>query len=208
MGEGEWRAVKGNVSHCFPPCPHPQDTQTHSTPTSAQTNHGLSGVKRRPRRREGGRERLSQKGDPSPLQRPFRNKINGMCLSIISGGLGGRLGGGCGGFCPSCPASPTWVTMATKAPCCLGDGSRSRNPYPVSKSGRLWRWGCLGQRGREWGFFSGGPSFCLSSGIRFLWETIGGLWKKIHSEPGNRQKRGLRGRGEGEAGLGQNADQD
>ena len=30
-----------------------------------------------------GRESLSQKGDPSPLQRPFRNKINGMCLSII-----------------------------------------------------------------------------------------------------------------------------
>lgn len=28
VGGGEWWAVKGSVSHCFPPCPHSQDIQT------------------------------------------------------------------------------------------------------------------------------------------------------------------------------------
>ena len=35
----------------------------------------------------------SQTREPSPLQRPFRNKNNGMCLSIIPRGQGGGLGG-------------------------------------------------------------------------------------------------------------------
>lgn len=41
----------------------------------------------------GGREgEPVTKRRPFSLQRPFRNQINGMCLSIISGGLGGMLG--------------------------------------------------------------------------------------------------------------------
>lgn len=51
---------------------------------------GLKGGQRRERE---SRESPTQKGDPSPLQRPFRNKINGMCLSITPRELGGGLRG-------------------------------------------------------------------------------------------------------------------
>lgn len=55
----------------------------------------------------------------------------------------------------------------------------SWNPYPASKAREVVKVGArLGTEGREWGFSSGSPSFCLSPGIGFLQETIRGLWKK------------------------------
>lgn len=52
------------------------------------------------------KESLTQKGDPSPLQRPFRNKINGMCLSITPRELGGRAEGNVGAFVPAAQLLP------------------------------------------------------------------------------------------------------
>lgn len=80
--------------------------------------------------------------------------------------------------------------MATKAPCCLGDGSQVLEPIPGIQSERGYGGGGVGRdRGGENGVSPlAGPSFCMSSGIGFLQETIGGSWKKIHSEPGNRQR--------------------
>ena len=63
---------------------------------------------------------------------------------------------------------------------------------------------------REWGFSSGGPSFCISSGIRFLQETIRGLWKKYTQNLATGRGSKALGRlgGMGGLGVGQKADQD
>lgn len=91
---GEREAVKGTVCRCFSPCPHPvPDSQTHSPNPLLKPTMDYLGLKKGQRGEREGRKSSSQKGEPSPLQRPFRNKINGMCLSIIPRGQGGGLGG-------------------------------------------------------------------------------------------------------------------
>lgn len=78
-----WEAKREYFPLLFtmPPTPT-SDTNTVTRPP-AQANHGLSGVKNRPERSEGRKRKSVTKETLPPLQRPFRNKINGMCLSII-----------------------------------------------------------------------------------------------------------------------------
>lgn len=56
---------KCNTSHYFSPCPHRLRHTNTLTQSPAQTKHGLSGVKRRPERREG------EKREPVTKRRPF-----------------------------------------------------------------------------------------------------------------------------------------
>lgn len=63
---------------------------------------GLKGGQRGERE---SRESPTQKGDPSPLQRPFRNKINGMS-QYRPKGIGGRAEGNVGAFVPAAQLLP------------------------------------------------------------------------------------------------------
>lgn len=171
---------KGIYPTVFQLTPRLLKTQTQAPRPLLKPAMDYLGLKGGQRGEGESKERPTQKGDPSPLQRPFRNKINGMCLSITPRELGGRAEGECGGFCPGCPASPTLITIATKAPCCLGDGSQVLEPIPSIQSEKGYRGGRMGQRGREWGFSSGSPGFCLSLGSGFSKKQLEASGKKIN----------------------------
>ena len=83
------------------------------------------------------------------------------------------------------------ITMATKAPCCLGDGSQVLEPIPSIQSEREVMEVGGGGLGTEWermGFLLWQPQLLYK-----LWDQVSSgnnqrPLEKIHSEPGNRQR--------------------
>lgn len=95
VGGGPGSQVGGWERECVPlrsRCPRPQDTQTHSLSPLLKPTMDYLGLKGGQRGEREGREPVTKTRPFSP-QRPFRNKINGMCLSTIPRGLGGGVGG-------------------------------------------------------------------------------------------------------------------
>ena len=86
------------------PCPQPQDTQTHSLGALLKPTMDYLGLKGGQRGETEPREPVTKTRPFSP-QRPFRNKINGMCLSTIPRGLGEGWGD-VGAFVPAAQLLP------------------------------------------------------------------------------------------------------
>lgn len=81
---------KGIYPNVFQLTPRLLKTQTQAPRPLLKPAMDYLGLKGGQRGEGESKESPTQKGDPSPLQRPFRNKINGMCLSITPRELGGE----------------------------------------------------------------------------------------------------------------------
>ena len=92
---GGWEAVKGNVFHCFSPCPHPTpDTQTHSPGPLLKPTMDYLGLARE----ESGREERGRHKEETLLPSKGLSEIKLMeCVSVSSQedweeGWGGNVG--------------------------------------------------------------------------------------------------------------------